>query len=453
MALLTDEQRADYESNGFSDVSMTQERKTIFDYTRLTKAIREEFIEILDFANSPTGKKQGWSESKVSSNQHFEFTDNRVRVVNKFNGHRFMGYGRRSESIFRITGSSYSILPQDAPEHHIVYKKLQAIANDYCVDVLGFQERAFTDFEFNIHYYKARAIEKALESRIEKSFNVTINQYVSPGKPYGLNLSDTEGFVEYKNRGRVVVMKTGKGIKKFFKLHGQLLSEEDVKNASNRLNASTNDFKLKVVSGSDIDKYYYQDSYDENFETNSLQNSCMRGDDAQDGNFFAVYKEHAKMLILHNPTTDLIIARAIIWNDVKYIEEDNEAEGLKHGDSVKVMDRIYGAESSYSVFKDWALENGYYRKRYQSYNNEQLWRSPVTKDEIELRFSISINLNDYDFVPYMDTFAWGTSEEVNNVEGFGFYTARDTEGKLEGGDNEYDDDDYYEDDEDDDCEW
>ena len=162
----------------------------------------------------------------------------------------------------------------------------------------------------------------------------------------------------------------------------------------------------------------------------------MRGGDAQDGNFFQIYKDNAKMLILHNEETDLIIGRAILWDDVKYLGSDNEDEKLTTGCSTLVMDRIYADESVYSIFKDWALENGYYRKRYQSYSNETLFRSPVTKDEIELAFSMDINLNEYSAVPYMDTFAWGDDGTVENEEGFGLYSARGTEGYLEGGDND-----------------
>ena len=78
----------------------------------------------------------------------------------------------------------------------------------------------------------------------------------------------------------------------------------------------------------------------------------------------------------------------------------------------------------------------------------------MTKDEVELHFEMDINLNQYDYVPYMDTFAWGDNDQVRNEEGFGFYAARSTEGILEGGDNEerYHEDDYDED-EDDDCGW
>ena len=65
-----------------------------------------------------------------------------------------------------------------------------------------------------------------------------------------------------------------------------------------------------------------------------------------------------------------------------------------------------------------------------------------------MEFSLDINLNDYDNVPYMDTFAWGDDDVVINEEGYGWYTARSTEGLLEGGDNEHRDEDDWDEDED-----
>ena len=53
----------------------------------------------------------------------------------------------------------------------------------------------------------------------------------------------------------------------------------------------------------------------------------------------------------------------------------------------------------------------------------------------------------------MDTFAWGDSEVVRNNDGYGWYSARSTEGILEGGDNESSYDDDYDEDEDDDSGW
>ena len=445
MAKLTQEQRFRYEHFNTLEVDLTDERKVLFDYKILTPAIKKEFLDILDFAFSDTARKMSWMDTKVSSNQHFVYCENSIRVVTHIHGHR-MQFNRFSTDV-RIISLDYGELQSyGIRDRNRVYDKVRGLFHDYCENKLKFSKRNSYDLRYNITYRKLRTIGSDLSEVLDNIINdssVKIKKYSLPGKPHDLKTSEKDGMIEYNHHGKVIQMKTGKGVRKFFKMHGQILSDEVVKNVSNRLNLRVSDFVLKQVSGTDIDKYYSGDYYDNSFDTGSLGSSCMRGDDAQDGNFFEVYKDNATMLILWNESSDLIIGRAILWDDVKYIGEIDEEENLKDGDKVLIMDRIYANESVYSVFKDWALENGYYRKRYQSYNNETRWRSPSTKSVVELEFSMDINLNEYNFVPYMDTFAWGDGDIVRNDEGYGWYSARSTEGILEGGDNEnsYDDDD------------
>ena len=453
MAKLTHSQRCKYEEYGSINVDMTDERKTILDYKILTPAIKKDFIEIMKFAFSDTAGKMQWNDTKYSSNQYFVFSDDKVRLVTQFKGHRLQ-LNRTRSSVIIFSVNYGEIVSYSNRERNRTFDKIRDILHDYCESKLNFEARTDHDYRYNSTYRKNSTIQSDLQHTLNQIIpdgGITISKYVFPGKPYNLKLGRKDGMVEYNQYGKVIEMKIGKGIKKFFKIHGQILSDETVKEISNRLNLKVSDFKLKIVEGKDIDKYYYTDSYDDSFDIGSLGSSCMRGDDAQDGDFFEVYKDHAKMIILHNEDSDMIIGRAILWE--ARCEEDEEDEGLTIGDNVLIMDRIYSNESVYSIFKDWAKANGYYRKRYQSFNNEKLWRSPKTGDEVELEFSMPINLNQYDNVPYMDTFAWGDREVVRNDEDYGWFSARSTEGILEGGDNEsrYDEDDYDEDE--DDCIW
>ena len=448
MAKLSQELRRKYEENGSINICMLDERKTIFDYKILTKAIKDEYLDLLKFAFSDAADKTNWSQPYYSSNHHFAFFQDEIVVFSQFSGHRLQFNKTSTEHILRISPSSLTVMRviYRAESDMKLWNKLRLITNSFIESNLGFPEITSSGMRYNKHYNKDVVINDDLRKVLDKCINIGIKRFTFPGNPNHLRLDEESGYINYKLRGRQIKMKAGKGLKKFFKLHGQKLTDEEVKNASNRLNADVSDFKLKVVTGKDIDKYYYYKYYDDTFDTNSLSSSCMRGDDAQDGDFFAVYKEHASMLILHNEDTDLIIGRAILWNGADYIGRGDEDESLEKGDTVDIMDRIYAAESVYSIFKDWALENNYYRKRYQSYNNETLWRSPRTGDEVELEFSLDINLNEYENVPYMDTFAWGDSDVVINEDGYGWYAARSTEGILEGGDNEYRDE--YDEDED-----
>tara|TARA_R110000796_G_scaffold168417_2_gene285365 strand:- start:324 stop:1694 length:1371 start_codon:yes stop_codon:yes gene_type:complete len=449
MKLLTDTQRRKYELLGSLNVDMSQERKTFFHYKVLTPKIKKEFQDILEFAFSDKAKKLRYYDKTYSSDRHFIFQNNCIRIVTEFRGHRFQDDSTSSGiTIVRIYDSEICIL---AATKGKPYRKLLTITHRYFLDKLGFDDKFNGNiddpnhycYNYNLDFYKKRIINSPLRESLESSLSdgVSLPYYCMPDLPYDLSTNPMEkGMITYKNRDRIVKMKVGKGLKKFLKIHGQILSDEDVKNVSARLSTDIGDFTLKVVEGSDIDTYYHVDKYDNCFDTGSLGSSCMRGDDAIDGDFFEVYKENAKMIILINEASDLIIGRAILWDDVTYIGSDNTDEGLKNGQGVKVMDRIYSNESVYHIFKDWALANGYYRKRYQSYNNEKLWRSPSTEQEVELDFEIAICLNDYGNSPYMDTFAWGDSDSVRNNDCFGHYTARSTEGILEGGDNDRSDD-------------
>jgi hypothetical protein len=450
MAKLTQAQRELYDKWGWSNYCMADERKTIFDYKVLTESIKQEFLDIVKFALSPESQDLDWNDCKISSNQNFRYSSGIIRVITEFKGHRHSP-NRRMDTINMCSFNYGELCVYSLHDFSKVHAKLITVFNNYCENELGFNSKSFYSNTFSNSYMMKMTIKSDLRDTLYALIpnNKFPTKYVLPGQPHTLRLSKKEGMIEYNHHQRVITMKIGKGVKKFFKIHSKPLEDESVKNISGRLSLKVSDFKLKIVSGNDIDKYYQEIKTDSAFRTGSLGNSCMRGCDAQDGNYFQVYKDNAKMLILHNEETDLIIGRAILWNNVTYLGSDNEDEKLTNGCSTLVMDRIYADESVYSMFKDWALENGYYRKRYQSYNNETLFRSPVTKEEIELAFSMDINLNEYGRVPYMDTFAWGDDDTVENEEGFGRYSARSTEGYLEGGDNDNSEDDDDDDDWDD----
>tara|TARA_R110000822_G_scaffold310489_2_gene443466 strand:+ start:2630 stop:3973 length:1344 start_codon:yes stop_codon:yes gene_type:complete len=447
MAKLTHEQRLQYERDCSLNVSMKDERKTFFDYKTLTPSIKQEFLDIMLFAFSDTAKKMSWDETKISSNQHFRYNSGNVQVATEFYGHRLEeARTRYSVTILRV--GSQEIMTLSYAQNHKHYSKLRVLVHDYCENELGFEKRNDYSSRWNFSYYKFAVMSSELRAVLDVSINeIAIDTHVLPGKPHSLCLSRTEGLIEYNNRGRVVSMKIGKGLKKFFKIYGQNLSDEEVKSASNRLNLKISDFTLKVVCGSDIDEYYYEGKYDFGFDLGSLGSSCMRYSACVDNDYFEIYKDNATMLILVNEDTDLIIGRAILWDDVRVI--GNSDDDLKDGSKIKVMDRIYSAESTYSVFKDWALENGYYRKRYQSYDNGVIFRSPISKEEVDLDLSLDICLNDYSYVPYMDTFAWGDNSITTNDDGYGCFSARSTEGELDGGDNQNYDEDWDEDDDED----
>jgi len=208
---------------------------------------------------------------------------------------------------------------------------------------------------------------------------------------------------------------------------------------------SVDDYEFVVVEGDDITKYYNQKRYSTMFDTNSLKNSCMRHPQCGRDGYFKIYEDNAKMLILKHKELDEIIGRAILWDNVYDIED---------GEYVAVMDRIYSNENVYQKFFDWAYENGYWTKRFQTYTDNQSFCSPDIHQEVSnidratvmKLFKIDIDMARYDYLPYMDTFYSGSEECIYNDDDRDdtYLTARETDGSLQGRsrwDDDYDNDD------------
>ncbi len=192
-----------------------------------------------------------------------------------------------------------------------------------------------------------------------------------------------------KGQVRKTEMKPGKAVMKLAKILGLEITNDDVKQYVFKLQQS-NVYELKVVSGKDIAHYYHFRQTDSHKSTGSLSSSCMRGDKSQ--GYFKIYDDNCEMLILHKATTDKIIGRAILWTA---------------NCGTKVMDRIYSSEGSNPIFKNWAKENGYARRRYQSNSSKALWVMPDGK-LVDRNFMIDAgDLSEkYPDMPYMDTFTY-----------------------------------------------
>lgn len=141
--------------------------------------------------------------------------------------------------------------------------------------------------------------------------------------------------------------------------------------------------------------------------------SCMKNK-----GFTAFYPNTVQSLVAYN--ADGYVGRALLWNEVKGPYPN-----------IKVMDRIYGSDEIIQMFKNWAKENGYFRKEYQTYSSKQSFIDP---DGLNVSLMLTVNhptQSEYeDEFPYMDTFTFGNGIELNN---FGFdnseqYTYNCTDG-------------------------
>jgi hypothetical protein len=178
----------------------------------------------------------------------------------------------------------------------------------------------------------------------------------------------------------------GSAIQKVFKN----LNNKDIEVFVNYFKAlqAKKEYEMKIVSGSDIRKYYLYNSYKQ--QSGSLGNSCMKYDGC--ASFFSLYEENddtIKMIVMSDTTdTDKIYGRALLW----------------HVGDVKVMDRIYTInDEEYSIhFKKWAEQNGYIFKTHQKFDHTlQFDEQGKTSEK---RLAIKLNNSKFELYPYLDTF-------------------------------------------------
>ena len=69
------------------------------------------------------------------------------------------------------------------------------------------------------------------------------------------------------------------------------------------------------------------------------------------------------------------------------------------------------------IFFDWAKENGYWRKRYQSHTNLTDWVNPQGERVVDKFFDVKIESAEYYNWPYFDTFCYqrNFTQEIQGV--------------------------------------
>ena len=200
-------------------------------------------------------------------------------------------------------------------------------------------------------------------------------------------------------------IKIGRYIKKIFRDRFNDSEIEEFVNCIKSMNPANDN--LVIVKGEDIKYWYLGDRYIE--DNNSLGGSCMKGKDCQ--GYFDIYTKNedvCQMLILKTGG-DKIKGRALLWN----FKDGN-------GNEIKLMDRIYGSDAIITKFKNWAVENEYWFKRYQSYDYEVEWRKTLSGDTIRKVFKIPVtSTNSYSKFPYIDTFKHVYDDFISNSGEFG----------------------------------
>jgi len=153
------------------------------------------------------------------------------------------------------------------------------------------------------------------------------------------------------------------------------------------------DFRL--VKGEDIKKYYLNENYENDGPSGSLRGSCMGPKERQPFMDFYVNNDNVSMLVAFSENNK-VIARAIIWDDVKFYKD-----GVLF-DEGSLMDRIYYTyDWLESKFKRWAKDEGCYTKTRQAHDALDEFLAPDGNVH-RLKVEVPLNLQ-FEYYPYMDT--------------------------------------------------
>ena len=238
-----------------------------------------------------------------------------------------------------------------------------------------------------------------------------------------------------------VKIKIGRFIKKFFSdfsMSNWNISDVEIEKFVNSYKSyfSQDPTKLKIVTGSDISKYYLQDNYYQydGCAYGTLWNSCMR--QSERNKFMELYDKNPniKMLVLFGDDNEKIKSRALLWES-----------GLTDvdGKEWKVMDRIYTFfDHDVDVFKKWADENGYIYKWEQNAKSELYFNIDGKKKR--LRLKVNLDCKGLEYYPYLDTFKFYNQYEsqFTNTDMYSFdYILTSSKGYLPGSQDDEDDED------------
>jgi hypothetical protein len=224
-----------------------------------------------------------------------------------------------------------------------------------------------------------------------------------------------------KNRQEVRI---GRAIRALLTVAGENVLDKDLEVFVNQWKATVDKMNdrfqyFDVVDGEDIGHWYHYSNYKE--RNGSLGSSCMSN---VNSNYFDIYIKNVdvcKLIILRSIEDDsLIVGRALLWT---------------LSDGKKFVDRIYTIQDSdVQLFRDYAKENGWYTKQYNSSSDSGRAIAP-DGTLVDLRtITVDIISGMYEAYPYLDTLKYfkpreGTLSNVRTGRG-DEYTLEDTSGEL-----------------------
>lgn len=220
------------------------------------------------------------------------------------------------------------------------------------------------------------------------------------------------------------ILKKGRQQSKIGRLFGKILSEFNIEYSDKELEDFVNYIKgatsgdvFEMIEGERIKEVYDYHSHSRVKDVGNLNSSCMRHERCQE--YFGIYIDNpdiCKMLILKDSFGD-IVGRALVWKT----------------DKGMFMDRAYGTDATISKFLDYAKRNDWMVKARQSAECKiEIVTPDGTTKRLDMKVELSKPLSDYDYVPYLDTFSYATTEKLlcNNSKKCDYGILDTTEGYI-----------------------
>ena len=215
----------------------------------------------------------------------------------------------------------------------------------------------------------------------------------------------------------------GRGIRALLTSGGIKFSDSDLEDFVNLYKTAVDKMNdryqyFESIKGHDIGHWYHYSNYKE--RSGTLGCSCMSNVNPDYFDIYISNPDVCELVILKSEDdASLIVGRALLWT-------------LRDGK--KFMDRIYTIkDSEVSLFKDWAKENGWYSKFYNSSSDSGLANAPDGMQVDLGTLVVDIKKGMYESYPYLDTLKYfnpvrGTLSNVRS--GSDDYILEDTGGQL-----------------------
>lgn len=216
-------------------------------------------------------------------------------------------------------------------------------------------------------------------------------------------------------------IRVGRAIRALLSLSNVEFTDSDVEEFVNQYKATIDKFNDKFsffqeVKGDDIAYWYDSSNYFKRQGTLGI--SCMSNVDPEFFDIYVLNPDVCSLLILKSQEDESkLIARALLWT---------------LPDGKRFLDRIYYInDSDVALYKDWAKENGWYVKQYNSSSASNNVIDPEG-NSTTLNLTVKIEPGYYEKYPYLDTLkSWNPNVgTLSTTSSRGSYILEDTDGEY-----------------------